>query len=62
MDFYIVRFWDSRVKDCSDHYVMTLNIERAKQRIEEEEPYVTVVEWKKISESELPDVSIIISK
>jgi len=62
MDFYEVRFLDSRDSQIHPHFVYTADMEVAKRRIETEEPYVKVVSWKRIKEEDLPMLAIVIQK
>lgn len=62
MDFYEFKFLDSRDSKIHPCFVATASPERAKQRIEKEEPYVKVVSYKKIKEEDLPVLAIVIQK
>lgn len=62
MDFYEVKFFDSRDSEIHPHFVYTADMEQAKRKIEREEPYVKVVSWKKIKEEDLPMLAIVIQK
>jgi len=62
MEFYEVRFLDQRDSQIHSHYVMTGNMESAKTQIQNEEPYVRIVGYKKIREEDLPQLAIVIQK
>lgn len=62
MDFYEVRFLDSRDGKIHPHFVYTADMSIAKRKIEREEPYVKIASWKKIKEEDLPLLAIVIQK
>lgn len=62
MKYYKCQFFDNRDQQIHEHYVFTANIEKAKARIELEEPYVKLQTYIAVEEHQLPDLCVVISK
>jgi len=62
MNFYEVQFHDLRDGKLNLHYVHTNDMGQAKRSIERDEPYVEVLNWKRINERDLPAIAVVIQK
>lgn len=62
MNFYEVKFRESDSGKIVSHYVYTNDMEQAKRSIERDEPYVEILNWKRINERDLPDFVVVIQK
>ncbi len=62
MEFYLVKFYDTRYANIHEHYVCSADIEDTLRRIEAEEPFVKAIEWIVVDEDDLPDIAIVIQK